>query len=156
MPTTSSNHPPAERLLWPGNAKTLSSQREPGTGAAVLYHRGDAPQRDVTRSWAEQMNLPIVAVFVERDHAAQAVAERAAFRAMLAAIETDPTVRYVITPTRACVSRRQLEVAITKRTLATMGVTLIFAKEEVGERPMAEVMEAIADIMHGIDGGPVS
>lgn len=155
-------------LLQLEDAKSATGHPSAGTGTAVLYLRVSTPrqmhtasdvdpegnsiatQREATHKRAMQMKVPIGKEFVEPGQSAQSVAKRKQFREMLAYLETHPEVRYVIIYMRSRVFRNQTDAAITKRILASMGVTLVSAKEEFGEGYMADAMEAITDIMNEV------
>lgn len=157
-----------ESLLRLDDAKGSAVQREPGTGAAVLYLRVStqrqlhtaidldpdgnsiATQREATIKRAKRLKAPIAQEFVEPGHSAQSIAKRPVFRALLRYVEEHPEVGYVIIYMRSRVFRNQTDAAITKRILASMDVKLISAKEEFGEGYMADAMEAITDIMNEV------
>lgn len=157
-----------ESLLRLEDRKTPSTQRDAGTGAAVLYLRVStqrqlhtaidldpdgnsiATQREATRKRAKRLKAPIVQEFVEPGHSAQSIAKRPVFRELLRYVEEHPEVGYVIIYMRSRVFRNQTDAAITKRILASMDVKLISAKEEFGEGYMADAMEAITDIMNEV------
>ncbi|MGC4192917.1 MAG: recombinase family protein [Thermomicrobiales bacterium] len=150
-----------ESLLRLEDAKASTSERAPGTGAAVLYLRVStqrqmhtaidldpdgnsiATQREATQKRAKRLKVPIAEEFVEPGHSAQSIAKRPVFRELLTYLEDHPEVGYVII-------RNQTDAAITKRILASMDVKLISAKEEFGEGYMADAMEAITDIMNEV------
>ncbi len=157
-----------ESLLRLDDAKNPTSQRSPGTGAAVLYLRVStqrqlhtaididpdgnsiATQREATRKRAKRLKAPVAQEFVEPGHSAQSIAKRPVFRELLHYLEEHPEVGYVIIYMRSRVFRNQTDAAITKRILASMDVKLISAKEEFGEGYMADAMEAITDIMNEV------
>ena len=157
-----------ESLLRLEDRKTPSTQRDAGTGAAVLYLRVStqrqlhtaidldpdgnsiATQREATITRAKRLKAPIAQEFVEPGHSAQSIAKRPVFRELLRYVEEHPEVSYVVIYMRSRVFRNQTDAAITKRILASMDVTLISAKEEFGEGYMADAMEAITDIMNEV------
>ena len=157
-----------ESLLRLESAKAQGTQREPGTGEAVLYLRVStqrqmrtamdidpdgnsiATQREATRKRAKRLKAPIAKEFVEPGHSAQSIAKRPVFRELLHYLEEHPEVGYVIIYMRSRVFRNQTDAAITKRILASMDVKLISAKEEFGEGYMADAMEAITDIVNEV------
>ena len=157
-----------ESLLRLEGAKAPHGQRDPGTGAAVLYLRVStqrqlrtaididpdgnsiATQREATIKRAKRLKAPVAHEFVEPGHSAQSIAKRPVFRELLHYVEEHPEVGYVIIYMRSRVFRNQTDAAITKRILASMDVKLVSAKEEFGEGYMADAMEAITDIMNEV------
>lgn len=157
-----------DSLLRIADAKALESQREAGTGSAVLYLRVStqrqmmtaidldpdgnsiATQRESTINRAKRLKVPVIKEFVEPGQSAQSISNRPVFRELLHYVENTPEVEYVIIYMRSRVFRNQTDAAITKRILDSMGVKLISAKEEFGEGYMADAMEAITDIMNEV------
>jgi hypothetical protein len=99
-----------ESLLRLEDRKTPSTQRDAGTGAAVIYLRVStqrqlhtaidldpdgnsiATQREATIKRAKRLKAPIAQEFVEPGHSAQSIAKRPVFRELLRYVEEHPEV----------------------------------------------------------------
>ncbi len=107
-----------------------------------------ATQRSTVERQAETLPARIVREFVEPGVSAQTIEKRAEFQAMMAFLQQNPQVKYVIVYARSLVFRNYIDAAITTRQLDLMGVKLISAREAFGEGIYADMMAAITDIFN--------
>ena len=109
-----------------------------------------ATQREYGLQKALELNAEVVEEFVEPGVSAQTVTKRKAFNKMLAFLNENPDIDYVIIYARSRAFRNFTDAAITRRSLEEMGVKLISVREDFGEGVYADAMEAFTDIMNQV------
>lgn len=110
-----------------------------------------ATQREECLAKAAQVRADVVREpFVEPGVSAKTVDERPVFRELLAYIRENPGIKYVITYNRARAFRNHFDAAIVQVQLKKLGVRLITVKDDFGEGPHAVAMEAMLDVMNGL------
>ncbi|MFI6998344.1 recombinase family protein [Nocardia sp. NPDC050175] len=107
-----------------------------------------ATQRTVVEQRADSLPASIVKEFVEPGISAQTIEKRPAFQEMIAYLQENPRIKYVIVYARSRAFRNYIDAAVTKRQLDNMGVKLISAREDFGEGIYADMMAAITDIFN--------
>ncbi|HWH25154.1 MAG TPA: recombinase family protein [Pseudolysinimonas sp.] len=127
----------------------VSTTRQMDT-AADLDEDGNsiATQRQWSMRKARELGATVVREFVEPGQSAQTIDKRPEFKSLLAFINENPDVRYVIIYMRSRVFRNYIDAAVTKRHLKNKNVTLVSAKENFGEGHMGDAMEAITDVVN--------
>ena len=109
-----------------------------------------ATQRDICQQKADSLEAEVVQEFVEPGVSAQTIEKRPVFRSMLAYLQENPDVDYVIVYARSRAFRNFVDAAITRRHLDKLDVRLLSAREDFGEGTYAEAMEAVTDIMNQV------
>lgn len=88
--------------------------------------------------------------FIEGGVSGKDVEHRPAFKKMLAYIQANPGIKYVVTYNRARAFRNHFDAAIHIAQLQKLGIRLVTAKDDFGEGPAATAMEGMLDVMNGL------
>uniref|UniRef100_UPI000685A9D7 recombinase family protein n=1 Tax=Nocardia concava TaxID=257281 RepID=UPI000685A9D7 len=107
-----------------------------------------ATQRAVVQHRSDALPASIVKEFVEPGVSASTIEKRPVFQEMIAYLQENPQIKYVIVYARSRAFRNYIDAAVTKRQLDNMGVKLISAREDFGEGVYADMMAAITDIFN--------
>ncbi len=107
-----------------------------------------ATQRSVVQHRSDSLPASIVKEFVEPGASASTIEKRPVFQEMIAYLQENPQIKYVIVYARSRAFRNYIDAAVTKRQLDNMGVKLISAREDFGEGVYADMMAAITDIFN--------
>ncbi|WP_084458688.1 recombinase family protein [Nocardia caishijiensis] len=108
-----------------------------------------ATQRKVGHRRADGLGAAVVKEFVE-PYSAKTVDDRKVFRELLAFIQANPEIKYLIVYMRSRAFRNRFDAAIVEVQLKKLGVRLISVKEDFGEGPYAMAMEGMLDIMNDL------
>ncbi|WP_185715066.1 recombinase family protein, partial [Gulosibacter macacae] len=127
----------------------VSTIRQLNTGADVDEDGNSvATQREWGYKKAGELRSRVVSEFVDRGYSGQSIDKRPDFKKLLAYVDDNPNVRYVILYMRSRIFRNFLDAAIVKRQLQEKGVTVVSAKENFGDGYMGDAMEAITDVVN--------
>lgn len=107
-------------------------------------------QREITGVKANNLGATVIKEFIEPGHSAKTLVERPVFRELLAYLQANQGIKYVVVYMRSRAFRNHFDAAIVQVQLQKMGIRLVSAKEDFGEGPTAVAMEGMLDIMNGL------
>ena len=100
-------------------------------------------QRKVTGAKEREMELVNVGEYVEPGNSAQTIDKRPVFREMIARIQRERDVDYVIVYMMSRAFRNAHDELVTRMMLRKLGVTLVSAKENFGTGYLADAMQTV-------------
>lgn len=129
----------------------VSTKRQLDTAADIDPDGNSiATQREACQAKADKLGAYIEKEFVEPGTSAQTIDKRTVFKQLLAYLNENPGVEYVIIYMRSRAFRNLGDAVITKRRLEKLGIRLVSAKEDFGDGIMADAMEAVTDIINEV------
>jgi site-specific DNA recombinase len=122
----------------------VSSKRQMDTDSEVDPEGNSIDtQRKVTSAKEREMGAVNVGEYVEPGNSAQTIEKRPVFREMIARIQRDRDIDYLIVYQMSRAFRNAHDELVTRMMLRKLGVTLVSAKENFGTGYLADVMQTV-------------
>ena len=127
----------------------VSTEKQTLTGSDVDDQGNSiATQREATLAKAAHLKLSVAEEFVDAGASATSMSHRKAFQEMLTYVAAHPEVSTVLIYMRSRAFRNIHDAIVTKKLLQDRGVRLVSAKEDFGDGPLSDAMEAIQDVFN--------
>lgn len=143
---------------------TLSLDEVPPGSRAVVYLRVSSEQQTRTsydahgqsipaqrvacQRKADELGVTIIDEYIEPGKSATEMSKRPAFRQMLARIQAQGDVDYVIVYMMSRMARNRYDDALVGIALKKMGVTLVSATERIDETPTGQLMQGMLAVIN--------